>query len=118
MTVLHVDANFQSAELMGLQLPVEVRRPNMSLVGVVMTGNSLKVDAGEYLVILRLPAGIEMEAPVTIATGVAAARVRLELDVIFRSPHESEEVQRFVRGTLALDAPAVSGGVASASSLE
>jgi hypothetical protein len=86
-----------SWEVGSAALPVEVRTPELGLVGTALTTGTLKVEPGRYHVTARLPAGQELSGSVEVATGESAT-VQLTLDPAHVSPHETEELQRFVWG--------------------
>jgi hypothetical protein len=86
-----------SWEVGSAALPVEVRTPDLGLVGTALTTGTLKVEPGSYHVTARLPAGQELSGSVDVARGKSAT-VELTLDPGHVSPHETEELQRFVWG--------------------
>jgi hypothetical protein len=94
---------------MGLDLPIEVRRPNMSLVAEGVAKQIFDVPEGKYIVLARLPAGQQLIAPVTV--DAKGASVQLAPRKSEESPHESHEtihyfsdVQRMVANTTSVTA--------------
>lgn len=99
MSSLFVNCYAVSSDLtQGFQLPFQVLRPDLLLVAQGLC-NSKPVDVspGEYFVRARFPAGQEMVSRVQIFEDRAAA-VDLRPYAADESPHESEEVQRYLRG--------------------
>lgn len=74
-----VDFTVRSAtgERLALDLPVEVRRPNMALVARTVRSRSVELAAGSYFVTARLPDGEELSHPVTVAEGEGVMTVEL-----------------------------------------
>ena len=110
MPPLSVGVQFRSWEFeMGLDLPIEVRLPNMSLVAEGVAKQVFDVPVGKYVVLARLPAGQQLIAPVTVDAKGGA--VQLAPRKGEESPHESHEtihylsdVQRMVASTTSVTA--------------
>lgn len=66
MTRLRFSTKFTSPELRGLQLPLEVRSADQTLIGRVMTSESIDVEPGMYVVSARMPAGQEIRRIVEV----------------------------------------------------
>lgn len=91
---LEFQLNFKSYELLGLDLPVEVRRPNMSLVARTLSSQLLEVEPGDYFVVAVLPAGQEMSNFVKVGEG-KTEKVILSPEPEDESPHESHELSHY-----------------------
>lgn len=98
MCTLRFHPNFNSLELQSLALPVEVRKPNLALVAKTVTSNSVQVKPGTYHVTARLPGGQELYNQVTIGEQEDYT-IDLFLDPEETSPHESEEMNRYIIGS-------------------
>lgn len=81
-------------ELQNLDLPVEIRRPNLSLVKTGLTSDQIELEPGSYFVISKMPAGQELIDHVEIKPEKKSTAF-LTPDENEESPHESEAVQHF-----------------------
>ena len=97
MSELNFRCNFHSYELTTTDFPVEVRKSNMALVAQTNTSQSVQVEPGQYHVLVRLPARQELYNHIQIGSEPSYT-VDLYLDQDQESPHEHEEVQRFLVG--------------------
>lgn len=86
--------HFKSYELENLDVPVEVRRPNLSLVARTLSSQPLEVEPGDYFVIAVLPAGQEMSSFVKVDEG-EKKEVNLSPAPEDESPHEGHELSHF-----------------------
>jgi hypothetical protein len=86
--------NFKTTEFSSLDLPVEVRKPNLALVVRTLSSQSVEVEPGPYYVTAILPAGQELTQTVEVAEGEHAS-VELSPDPGDASPHESHEFTHF-----------------------
>jgi hypothetical protein len=97
--------NFKTLELSSLDLPVEVRKPNMVLVTRSLTSKSVEVDPGQYFVTATLPAGQELSQMVEVSEG-AHSSVELTPEECDKSPRESHEfIHFFLRNQEAVKPP-------------
>ncbi len=97
MSQLNFSCRFHSGELQTTNFPVEVRKSNMALIAQTNTSQSLQVEPGLYHVIAKLPTGQELYNHINIGSEPSYT-VDLYLDKDQESPHEHEEVQRFLVG--------------------
>ena len=103
MSQLSFRTEFHSAELQQLQLPVEVRKPNMALVTRTLSTETVEVPPGTYHIVATLPAGVELYERAEVVADKATIVV-LRPDPADVSPSESLEVQRYFVGTPAASA--------------
>ncbi len=82
-------------ELENIGLPVEIRRPNLSLVKTGLTSEPLKLKPGKYLVISKMPAGQELLDHVEIKADEQST-AHLKLGEEEESPHETEALQHYL----------------------
>lgn len=94
---LRFELNFKTAELSSLDLPVEVRKPNLALVARTLTSKLIEVEPGTYFVTAVLPAGQELTQSVQVKAG-APTPVELSPDSGDESPHETHEFAHFFLG--------------------
>lgn len=97
MSELRFRCHFESWELREMTLPVEVRKSNLALVVQGVTSQPVQVEAGTYHVTARLPTGQELYSPVTVGERGSFV-VDLYPEAEEKSPHEGEEVQRYIHG--------------------
>ncbi len=98
MSQLSFRTDFHSYELQQLQLPVEVRKPNMALVTRTLSTETVEVPPGTYHSVATLPAGVELYEQAEVVADKATVVV-LRPDPGDVSPSESLEVQRYFVGT-------------------
>lgn len=91
---LEFKLNFRSSEMENLDVPVEVRRPNLSLVARTLSSQRLEVEPGDYFVVAVLPAGQEMSCFVRVNED-KVTRVNLWPAPEDESPHENHELSHF-----------------------
>lgn len=89
--------NFKSYEFANVDLPVEIRKPNMGLVTRTLSSRTVNVEPGTYYVIARLPAGQEIISEVEVKANELKP-VELKPDREDESPHEYHELQHFSAG--------------------
>ena len=90
---------FKTSEFQKLDLPVEVRKPNLALVARTLATQTVDVQPGTYFVSATMPAGQELYTQVT----VGETDVQATLEPEEESPHESHERQLFMSvGSFAL----------------
>ena len=94
MPALSMTLNFKSSELNGLELPVEIRRPDSSLVAQTLSTKPVDLPPGKYYVTARLPGGQRLMQLVTIES--APVTVTLSPDPEDQSPHEWEEIAHYL----------------------
>jgi hypothetical protein len=96
MPPLSFRLGFKSSEFQSMDLPVEVRRPNSSLLTRTVSSEQIDVPAGGYFVYSRLPGAGNLLIRSCQRYGCSAALLSpLPED---ESPHESHEVQLFSTG--------------------
>jgi hypothetical protein len=70
MRKISIEVRFKSlneaAEL--VELPVQIRRSDMSLVRRDLTNRSIEIDVGEYVISCRLPTGNEIHRTITVTS--------------------------------------------------
>jgi hypothetical protein len=95
MPPLNVQLAFRSQEFQNdLDLPVEVRKPNMSLVAAGLSNEIFQIEKGDYYVIGRLPAGQQLISRVSVGDNGATTILRPRPEE--QSPHESHEHVHFL----------------------
>ena len=87
-------AGFRTQDFLNLDLPVEVRKPNLALVARTLTTQNVEVKPGTYFVTATLPAGQKLLAEVELKT--SDATVELSPESGDMSPHESHEQHHFL----------------------
>lgn len=89
---------FQSAEMNALDVPLEIRRPDSSLVMRTLASDGVDLPPGSYYVSVRLPGGQRLAQPFTIAADQKAPLdLTLQPDPEDESPHEWEGVSQFLQ---------------------
>jgi len=83
----------QSAELANLDVPLEIRDENMSLVANTLASQSVQVEPGTYIVTATLPAG-QRVSKVVQAHGFHQ-EISLDVPSAQASPHEWREVDHY-----------------------
>jgi hypothetical protein len=100
---------FKTSELNALDLPIEIRKPDSTLIGRVLSTETIDLVAGSYYAVAGMPAGQRLIAPFEVAEPPApqALTVTLAPDAEDESPHEWEEVRHFLgRQSTRVDPPA------------
>ncbi|CAN7191699.1 DNA/RNA non-specific endonuclease [Variovorax sp. LjRoot84] len=95
---IHFRTAFHSSDLQQLEIPVEVRTQNLTVVARTTSTQSVGgLAPGRYFALARLPAGQELTCSVDIpdAPGPSVEAV-LEPREQERSPHETEELSRYL----------------------
>lgn len=93
---LRFQTHFSTPELSRLDIPVEVRRKDLSVVACAMSSQTVPgLEPGEYLVMARLPAGQLLTASVHVTPG-ALQTVDLTPDSDGGSTQDANEVPRFI----------------------
>jgi endonuclease G len=88
--------HFRSPELSQLEIPVEIRRPDLSVVARTTSSQTVPgLEAGEYIVMARLPAGQLLTASAQVVSGETRS-VALEPDADDSSVRDSDEVPHFI----------------------
>jgi hypothetical protein len=105
MTRVAFHLAFKTQELNALSLPIEVRRPNATLVGRVVAGEDIELPVGDYYAVARMPRGQRLIASFSVGSDSAPMQVPLAPDPEDESPHEWEEVRHFLGAQAALAAP-------------
>jgi hypothetical protein len=105
MSVIRPQLVAHSWQLHSTEFPVEVRRDGGPVTARGMTGSQIHVEPGAYAVIARMPAGTTMTGEVTVGEHDNLI-VQLRPEPEDESPHESEEVPRFIWGQTGVDIPA------------
>jgi hypothetical protein len=92
---LSVGVQFRSSEFQsGLDLPVEVRRSNMSLVAAGLTAHPFDVPEGDYVVLAHLPAGQQLISKVTVSANGGSVQLAPRKEE--ESPHENHETVHYL----------------------
>lgn len=94
MTSLRFELNFKTQELRKLDLPVEIRKPNMVLVKRARTSETVEVEPGTYFVGIKMPAGQEAWSEVKVVEG-DDNKVLLSPEPEDAFPSESHELQHY-----------------------
>jgi hypothetical protein len=97
---------FKTDELRALDLPVEVRKTNSTLIARALSSQTVDLPPGKYYATACLPAGQRLISPFEIDNVSAGTSIVVTLapDPEDESPHEWEEVSHY------LARPAASGG--------
>ncbi|HEX8324040.1 MAG TPA: hypothetical protein VF595_09010 [Tepidisphaeraceae bacterium] len=93
---LNFVTHFHSDELNGLELPVTIFRPDLQAYRHTLTSKSVAVPAGQYVVVVRMPAGQKLQTFVDAHPG-ETHNVMLTPETADDSPREDWEVQHFLR---------------------
>ncbi len=96
MSTLRFVCKFHSMEMQSLTLPVEIRKSNYSLVRRALSNESVELPPGTYFVSAQTPSGQQLTNQVTLGEGDSRT-VALYLEQEDVSPHEHEEVPRFIQ---------------------
>src|SRR5258706_1871947 len=97
MSKLHFESGFMSPELNSLDLPVEVRKPDLTLVARGLSSQSVELAPGTYCFTAKLPAGQQLSGTVQVEEGKEeTATLTPEPEVA--SPHEWQEVPHYILG--------------------
>jgi hypothetical protein len=90
--------DFKTIELSSLDLPIEVRKPNATLIATALSSETIDVPPGAYYATTRLPGGQRLVAPFEIAEPPATQPLEVVLapDPEDASAHEWEEVSHFL----------------------
>lgn len=92
---LDFEIRFRRPNAIGsVAVPVEVRKPDLTVVKTGLSTDKMVLEAGEYLVISRMPAGQEMVNHVNVKENVSNL-VILRPEENEESPHESEAAQHY-----------------------
>jgi hypothetical protein len=94
--------DFKTPELRLLELPVEVRKPDATLVKTAMTSETIDLPAGAYYATTKLPGGQRLVSPFTLAD--APQEVVLAPDVEDAPAQEWEAVSHFLGRSAAAQA--------------
>jgi hypothetical protein len=96
MTKLSFEIKFRSGnELSYVDVPVEVRRTNMTLAATGLSSESVELEPGDYYVTARMPAGQELYDYVNLVEGQPNKAV-LSPEVEDESPHEWHASQHYL----------------------
>ena len=95
MTALRFELTFKTDELKKLDLPVEIRKPNMVLVRRALASEEVEVEPGTYYVGIRLPAGQESWSEVKVSAGGGRETIRLGPEPGDEPASESAELPHY-----------------------
>jgi len=96
MTRLSFEIKFKSPNaLTHGSIPVEVRRPNLTLAATGLTSETIELEPGSYYVTARLPAGQELYGQVEVQEGLPN-KALLRPDIEDESPHEWQASQHYL----------------------
>jgi hypothetical protein len=96
MNELRFERHFPSSDLNQMDLAVEIRRPNLSLVQRVLASETVQLQPGTYHVFARLPSGEEVHREVSVQENVQTPPVVLAPD-----PVELEDAEPLSFGVFA-----------------
>jgi hypothetical protein len=90
--------DFKTTELSALELPIEVRKPNATLITTALSSETIDVPPGPYYATTRLPGGQRLVAPFEIGDPPPTDPLEVVLapDPEDASAHEWEEVSHFL----------------------
>jgi hypothetical protein len=97
MSILHFESNFSSTEVDTLDLPVEVRKPDLTLAARSFLSQPVELAPGTYYVSAKLPAGQQLSRTVEVLEGQDALAT-LTPQPEDESPHQWQEMQHFILG--------------------
>jgi len=98
MARVNFQLRFHSSEMNALDVPLEIRRPDSSLVKRTVASDGVDLPAGSYYVSARLPGGQRLAQPFTIAAAqTAPLDLTLQPDPEDESPHEWEGLSQFLQ---------------------
>ena len=80
MTGVEFELTFKTDVLKQLDLPVEIRKPNMVLVKSVLASDKVDLEPGTYYVGIKMPAGQESWSEVTVGNDAGYQKIRLGPD--------------------------------------
>jgi hypothetical protein len=80
VTGVEFELTFKSDVLKQLDLPVEIRKPNMVLVKRVLASEKVDLEPGTYYVGIKMPAGQESWSEVTVGDDVGYQKIKLGPD--------------------------------------
>ena len=70
MSRLYFECRFKTYKLRSLDLPIEVRKPNLTLVIQCRSSQSVELKAGTYYLIARLPTDQKLYGKIQLAEGI------------------------------------------------
>lgn len=97
MSMLHFESGSTSSELNALDLPVEIRKPDLTLVARSLTSQPVELAPGTYYITARLPAGQQLYCTVEVEKD-KDAKATLAPEPEGASAHEWQEVQHYFLG--------------------
>jgi hypothetical protein len=96
MTKLSFEIQFNSPNVLtNGSIPVEVRRPNLTLAATGLTSENIELEPGSYYVTAKLPAGQELYDYVEVREGLPN-KALLKPDFEDESPHEWQAAQHYL----------------------
>jgi hypothetical protein len=96
MSKLSFEIKFNSQNMLTYTgIPVEVRRPNLTLAATSLTSETIELEPGSYYVTAKLPAGQELYDHVEVKEGSFTKAV-LKPDLEDESPHEWQASQHYL----------------------
>jgi hypothetical protein len=95
MSKLSFRTQFRSYELNSLDMPVEVRKRDMTLVMRTLSSQTIDLEPGVYYVIAKMPAGQELCSRIELKPD-SSETVVLQPEVEDETPHEWHGVQHFL----------------------
>lgn len=98
MTGVEFELTFKTDVLKHLDLPVEIRKPNMVLVKRVLTSEKVVLEPGTYYVGIKMPAGQESWSEVTVGDDVGYQKIQLGPDPVeVKPPDPASNTPEFPR---------------------
>jgi hypothetical protein len=101
MSTLTFKTNFHSEEMSSVDLPLEIRRPDLKLVTRTRTSQQVEVEPGTYHITARLPAGQELQETVVVSSGQPQTVV-LSPNAEDFSPSETTEMSHFLLSSMSV----------------
>jgi len=95
MSRLSFQTQFRSYELNALDMPVEIRKPDMTLVARTLTSETVDLEPGVYYVTAKMPAGQELCSRVELKPD-SHETVVMHPEEEDETPHEWHGVQHFM----------------------
>jgi hypothetical protein len=108
MPAVRFTLEFKTRELRSLDVPVEIRKPNTTLVSTVLASETATLPAGRYYATARMPGGQQLIAPFEVADPAQQDPlvVTLAPDPEDASEHEWEEAAHFLGRSAAFQSAA------------
>jgi hypothetical protein len=96
MSIVRFELQLGAQEVGWLDMPIEVRRPDLRLVAHVLCSQAVELDPGTYFVSTRLPSGLELSQRVRISKRSRPQTVTLTPAAAESSPDAWQAVQHYL----------------------